>query len=351
MGASERLNVLEVNEASIASAHHIHRYAFAGRLVRGLRVADLGCGVGYGSDVLAAAGAASVVGVDVDPATIAEASAEFGSDAVDFVCGDALDWVEALEPGELDAIVAFEVLEHLPDPVRLVDRLAPLAARGVRVIASVPNSETFQEENPFHLTDFGVESAHELFARIAGDVVILSQHLAEGSILLREDRFALPPASAQVELAAAERAEPEYANTFVAVIGTPGEEVEAAAARLNLVLAPNHNRYMLGLERANRELRRANLRLGRGWLGKEEAAAGSVLARLEQCAGAGQDALIADQRAWIDDLEASAAQLRVDREELLAEVERLRARLTRVEGSRSWRLTRPLRAIRRPGGR
>ena len=48
-------------------------YAFAAGYVQGQRVLDLGCGTGYGSARLAAAGAASVVGIDSDAKSLAYA--------------------------------------------------------------------------------------------------------------------------------------------------------------------------------------------------------------------------------------------------------------------------------------
>src|ERR1043166_389255 len=35
---------------------HLERYAFAARVCRNMRVLDFGCGVGYGSEILACAG-------------------------------------------------------------------------------------------------------------------------------------------------------------------------------------------------------------------------------------------------------------------------------------------------------
>ncbi len=65
---------------------------------------------------------------------------------------------------------------------------------------------------------------------------------------------------------------------------------------------------------------------------------------------AGRDARLLEQRAWIDDLEAAAAQLRIDREDLLAELDDMRRRAACVEASTSWRITRPLRLLRRSRG-
>ncbi len=60
---------------------HYHRYAFARALVKGRRVADVACGEGYGAALLAAA-ATTVVGVDIDPASVAHARQRYGGSAM-----------------------------------------------------------------------------------------------------------------------------------------------------------------------------------------------------------------------------------------------------------------------------
>src|SRR5438552_8118777 len=59
-------------EGEIAHEHW-HRYAFARGLVAGKRILDVACGEGYGSALLSEV-AESVVGVDIDQATIAHAT-------------------------------------------------------------------------------------------------------------------------------------------------------------------------------------------------------------------------------------------------------------------------------------
>ena len=61
MDAEERLSLEAVSAPTLMSAQHLHRYALAARLCRDLRVVDLACGVGYGSEQLSRGGARSVV--------------------------------------------------------------------------------------------------------------------------------------------------------------------------------------------------------------------------------------------------------------------------------------------------
>ena len=166
-------------------------------------------------------------------------------------------------------------MEHLE---RLDDVLSVLrdhAAAGIKLVLSVPNSRTFHEENDFHLTDFGYDEAKAAFGEFEG-AVLLHQHIAEGSVILGAgEGFA-------GQVGALEYGEPEYANTYIALVGFGPDAVEDVTANLNLVATPNHNRYMLELQVANAALRDANRRLGKGWLGKSDAAAASVVARYKR---------------------------------------------------------------------
>jgi SAM-dependent methyltransferase len=115
---------------------HLALYVLAGPLARGKRVLDLGCGTGYGSARLAAAGAASVVGVDPDGKALAYARRRFAGPKVRFVAGAA----EAV-PGDLnlfDLIVAANLLAQLDRPAAaLEDAARHLHPQGV-FLASVP---------------------------------------------------------------------------------------------------------------------------------------------------------------------------------------------------------------------
>lgn len=117
---------------------HIERYTWACRVCTGMRVLDFGCGVGYGSEMLAAAGN-SVTAVD---------TSEF-----------ALALAEEFHPGPMylptipskypfDACVAFEVLEHLDDPQHFIDTVP---AR--HLIVSVPVRPNV---NPHHKHEFSI---------------------------------------------------------------------------------------------------------------------------------------------------------------------------------------------------
>jgi SAM-dependent methyltransferase len=331
----ERLSPEEASARTLVAAEHVHRYELASELCKGLRVADVGCGTGYGSRILSAE-CPSVTGVDNDAEAIEIARRYFGSEGtVEFQVADGAVFVAGRLHDNFDAIVMFEALEHFDDLEGAIASLRRQAENGLRLVISVPNSRAFEEKNPYHRTDFSFEqaiSAFEPFPR----VTFLYQFLAEGSLI-----GSLESAEPQTKLVMAERGEPEYANHFIVCVNL--EDVERFdGARAQLALAPTYNRHMATLERANRELREANARLGKGNLGVADSAAASLIGRIrgaeEQLEAAQKKiahyehvrAVEAEGKAWIEDLHTQIANLKTD-------VETLNREIGLIHGTRVWR--------------
>lgn len=276
MDLKERLSDDDLQQHDYLAASHLHRYAVAAELCAGLRVLDLACGIGYGSEILASK-ATAVHGVDIDVASVEQARRARGKPGLEFTADDALAFLRGANGNDFEAIVMFEALEHVPDPEAILDELQRLASLGTRLVVSVPNSKAFRERNPFHLTDFGIAETRRAFRRF-GDITMLYQVFAEGSLILGE---AATDHAFRGRIAALEQAEPEYANDFIALVGFGPEAEARITAELNVVSTPNHNRYMIELERANAEYYRTNRQLARGVYGKHDAAAATEVARLE----------------------------------------------------------------------
>ncbi len=305
MDVSERLTDEDLARPDYLSASHLHRYALAAALCAGSRVLDVGCGTGYGTAMLSERGC-EALGVDIDPEAVRQATGSHPD--VTFEQGDALTRLRATGAEDVDAVVMFEALEHVPDPELVLQQLRRLCAAGVRLVVSVPNSQAFHERNEFHVTDYGWTEARRAFADIDG-AVLLYQYLSEGSLIVSDEA----ERALDGEVAALDQAEPEYANTYICAAGFEPGAVTAASARLNLVATPSHNRYMLDLERANTEVFRVNRQLARGVMGKHDAAAAAMISKYETEI-AYRDRLVADldreakllavqlaqERAWRD---------------------------------------------------
>jgi SAM-dependent methyltransferase len=278
MDVTERLSLEAVSEHTLIACEHLHRYEIAAELISGMRVLDLCCGTGYGTAILAER-ASDVHGVDIDAATVDLAAATVGRETgATFEARDALAFLSAENLAErFDVIVCFEGLEHLPDVGATLRELRRHADAGVRILASIPNGKALEEENEFHLTDFGWEEARELWESF-DNAVLLCQHLAEGSVVLADgaDDF-------DARLVNIDYGEPEFANHYIIAAGFDPDAVQAThRARAQLMLAPVYNRYMKNLERANTDLRRRNAQLARGLIGRADSGAASFVSRLEQ---------------------------------------------------------------------
>ncbi len=103
--------------------------------VRGRSILDVGCASGALGAELRAAGARHVAGVEQAPGPAAHARQRL--DRV--VEGDLLSVELPFAEGEFDHVIFADVLEHLPDPARAIDRYLPFLAPSGSVVVSVPN--------------------------------------------------------------------------------------------------------------------------------------------------------------------------------------------------------------------
>lgn len=101
----------------------------------GLRTLDVGCGAGELSAALRSRGAAFAAGIELDPAAAARARPRLDELIEGNILNGDLPWA----PESFDLLIFADVLEHLPDPDRVLTRCLELLARGGRVVVSVPN--------------------------------------------------------------------------------------------------------------------------------------------------------------------------------------------------------------------
>jgi len=98
------------------------------------RVLDVGCSSGYLAARLVGQGN-TVVGLELDPAAAAEAATV----CEEVLVGD-IETMELPFPAEsFDAVLCGDVVEHLRDPQRFLERLRPLVRRDGLVVLTTPN--------------------------------------------------------------------------------------------------------------------------------------------------------------------------------------------------------------------
>lgn len=148
------------NADNVTFWEHIYRYRFAAPFVKGKRVLDIACGEGYGSAALQKAGAASVIGVDIAPDSVAHAHRKYGIDAR---VGDAT--AIPLPDNSVDVVISFETIEHIDDPTRFVDECARVLNSDGIAIISTPNGSIYHDlagANPFHCSEMSEREFVEL---------------------------------------------------------------------------------------------------------------------------------------------------------------------------------------------
>jgi len=100
--------------------------------VRGLRVADLGCGTGVNALWMAENGA-EVTGVDLSPGMLAEARAKPGAGSVHFI-EQSLENVLPLERDAFDRVLCSLALEHVVDLARAFGEMARIVRPNGQVV-------------------------------------------------------------------------------------------------------------------------------------------------------------------------------------------------------------------------
>ncbi len=99
-----------------------------------LRILDFGCGQGYFLDALRRCGHACV-GVEISAATGRVAAGKGHS---------VLTTLDALDDASFAALVSVHVIEHLPDPARVLATLQRVLMPGARFYLEVPNYASWQ---------------------------------------------------------------------------------------------------------------------------------------------------------------------------------------------------------------
>jgi 2-polyprenyl-3-methyl-5-hydroxy-6-metoxy-1,4-benzoquinol methylase len=173
-------------DAPIAYEHY-HRYLWAGQLVRGRRVLDLGSGEGFGAAILAET-AVEVLGVDVDEAAVLHSRANHIRPNLRFEQGSASD-LSAIPSGSLDAVVAFEMIEHLSDQERVLSEVRRVLTGDGILVMSTPDSRLYGaasgQENPFHVRELTIEEFAALLRGQFANLEMWGQRTIAGSHMRR----------------------------------------------------------------------------------------------------------------------------------------------------------------------
>jgi len=149
-----------VNDATVEGMEAMRPY-FRAHLVprlpaaRDAKILDVGCGYGKIVFALRHEGFTAVTGFDASPEQV-EAARALGIGGIE--CAEAKDWLEA-RSGSYDAIVLFDVIEHIPkaEVVPLLAQCRSALKPGGRLVLQTPNG--LSPLDPYRYADFTHETS------------------------------------------------------------------------------------------------------------------------------------------------------------------------------------------------
>lgn len=151
------------NEKKILQLH-IERYSYAGHMLSPGIVADVACGSGYGSHLLATQfdqQVNKIIALDKSQEAIAYAQTRYNHPKINFAVSDVI----AICVEKPNTIISLETIEHLKDPQQFILHWSMQLQPGGRFIASAPVTPSV-DANPFHFQDFTAASFRSIFLKI-----------------------------------------------------------------------------------------------------------------------------------------------------------------------------------------
>ena len=183
--SGERLLTCVENESVV---EHLHRYALARPLCAQKKVLDIACGEGYGSALLAAT-ASRVIGMDLDAAAVAHATAKYVRPNLEFKAGSCTDIQLADET--LDVVVSFETIEHHDRHDEMLREIKRVLKPAGLCLISTPDRHNYSEKrhykNPYHVRELDLQEFSTLLARSFRHTAFAFQAMCYGSLIVPHD--------------------------------------------------------------------------------------------------------------------------------------------------------------------
>ena len=163
---------------------HLHRYLFAVQFAKGRHVLDIACGEGYGSFMLSQI-ARSVVGVDIDSKTVADASTKYCAENLSYKNGSCIEL--PLSDRSVDLVVSFETLEHIAEHDQfMLEIKRVLRPEGILIMSS-PERDVYasyrEGDNEFHAKELNRAEFKDLLAKHFRNACIGAQRNLFGSVI------------------------------------------------------------------------------------------------------------------------------------------------------------------------
>lgn len=128
---------------------------------RPVRILDIACGSGYGTEILSSLGEA--VGVDLDPEAVEYARNNYTNPRTSFMEGNADDFGFLESLGKFDAVVSLATVEHVADAQKYMLWIHRALHPGGVSVVCFPSVITMDWAMPHHKRDISRRAAKRLF--------------------------------------------------------------------------------------------------------------------------------------------------------------------------------------------
>lgn len=170
-----------------------HRYAYELALSfikKTDKVLEIGCGDGYGADLLSTSGA-DVLALDVDEDSINYAKRKYEKDNLNFEVydGEAINYADH----SFDVIVSFQVIEHVANVNAYLNNIVRLLKpEGLFIITTPSRTYRLAKDqrpwNEFHLREYDQESLKQEFNGIVTSPSIFAVKASEEAMSIEKER-------------------------------------------------------------------------------------------------------------------------------------------------------------------
>lgn len=348
----------------LMESEHRARYAWAGQLAEGREVLDAGCGSGYGTEILAAAGAQRVVGIDISDDAIEYARSSFAAPSIEFRQAGLHQM--PFEDGTFDLAACFEVIEHVDRQQHAIGELRRvLRPEGILAISS-PNRNVYLAGNPHHTHEFVPEELAQVLASEFSEVRLYRESPWLAAAILDDKQSHAIGDEAELRLRTVKIAAVEPGNELFTVALASNAELPDPEALL-LMGKPFEVQWwekQLSDTISERDNARAQRDYARAERDRHRDDQARILLAVETKLATRENELAqlhaayADVRKWTSDRITEVEELSKKNEDELHQSEQARGdfenRLRRAEGtigditgSLSWRITAPLRSAKR----
>lgn len=172
------------NIAGDIELEHLHRYRAVESLIAGKIVADVACGEGYGSDLMAKY-AENVVGVDISIDAVLHAKKTYQKNNLSFICAPGQK--TNIESHSIDVVISFETIEHHDQhDAMLVEIKRILKPGGILIMSSPDKYECTDKtgvKNPHHVKELYKEEFEKLIGTYFRYYDLYGQRVVTGSAL------------------------------------------------------------------------------------------------------------------------------------------------------------------------